>query len=163
MDKLLYTAHLSTSILQAHFTCLFYIVKKPLLNTHRKTNFHQKRHMHDRVFEYVFCFWKFNKKKITVATFEKSRIYKYYFPYCVCYSVGFFFLRPIHMPRITARQDDECASETVTFNSNFIQFMLAFLGIDQTQCACDEPCPSVDRFVKLYIYRTYVGYCFSRQ
>lgn len=68
-----------------------------------------------------------------------------------------FLQRPLHIKKITARQD-ECVSETVVFNSNFIEFMLAFLDINQTDCGCDEPCPSVDRFVKLYIYRTYVPY-----
>lgn len=34
--------------------------------------------------------------------------------------------------------------------------MLAFLGVDQSECACDDPCPSVKKFVKLYIYRAYV-------
>lgn len=55
-----------------------------------------------------------------------------------------------------ARQDTECERETVTFNSSFIEFMLAFLGVDQTECACDDPCPSVGKFVKLYVYRKYV-------
>lgn len=35
--------------------------------------------------------------------------------------------------------------------------MLAFLGIDQTECACVvPPCLSVDKFVKFYIFRKYV-------
>lgn len=59
----------------------------------------------------------------------------------------------------TARQDTECERETVTFNSSFIEFMLAFLGVDQSECACDDPCPSVGKFVKLYVYRKYVKLC----
>lgn len=34
--------------------------------------------------------------------------------------------------------------------------MLAFLGVDRSDCACEEPCPSVAKFVKLYLYRAYV-------
>ncbi|XP_031635031.1 pancreatic triacylglycerol lipase-like [Contarinia nasturtii] len=63
------------------------------------------------------------------------------------------FLFP-HKKYVVSRQDTECERETVTFNSSFIEFMLAFLGVDQSECACDDPCPSVAKFVKLYIYRT---------
>lgn len=65
---------------------------------------------------------------------------------------GFFFF---HHLRGIGRQD-KCITETVAFNSNFVEFMLPFLGIDQTKCSCDEPCQSINRFVRLYIYRTYV-------
>lgn len=49
-----------------------------------------------------------------------------------------------------------CLRNTVTFNSNFVEFMMAFLGIDQQRCVCGEPCPSVGEFISLYIYRAYV-------
>lgn len=67
------------------------------------------------------------------------------------------FLFP-HKKYTIARQDTDCERETVTFNSSFIEFMLAFLGVDQSECACDDPCPSVAKFVKFYIYRAYVCY-----
>lgn len=73
-------------------------------------------------------------------------------PYFLCTFAGFFFF---HHLRGIGRQD-KCITETVAFNSNFVEFMLPFLGIDQTKCSCDQPCQSIDRFVRLYIYRTYV-------
>lgn len=75
------------------------------------------------------------------------RIFLIYFIY-----LGFFFFH--RLPGIS--RQDKCITETVSFNSNFVEFMLPFLGIDYTQCRCDEPCQSVDRFVRLYIYRKYV-------
>lgn len=36
--------------------------------------------------------------------------------------------------------------------------MLAFLGVDQSECACEDPCPSVGKFVKFYLYRPYVRF-----
>lgn len=74
---------------------------------------------------------------------------------------GIFLIHPKFAHGI-ARQDYKCERETVTFNSSFIEFMLAFLGIDQSRCACDDvPCPSASKYVKLYIYRTYVRYIHS--
>lgn len=55
-----------------------------------------------------------------------------------------------------ARQNRDCQRETVTFNSSFIEFMFAFLGIAQDQCSCDDPCPNASKYVKLYIYNPYV-------
>lgn len=78
----------------------------------------------------------------------------------VSFVVGVFFFPKVkvHIARQDIQRQDsvECKRETVTFNSSFIEFMLAFLGIDQSECACDDPCPSVGKFVKLYIYRAYV-------
>lgn len=73
-------------------------------------------------------------------------------------NVGVFLLPMAkHKLMAIARQsDDECERETVSFNSSFIEFMLSFLGVDQSECACDDPCPSVAKFVKLYVYRKYV-------
>lgn len=68
---------------------------------------------------------------------------------------GIFFLPHLKHYGIS-RQDTECERDTVTFNSNFIEFMLAFLGVDQSECSCEHPCPSVGKFVRLFIYRTYV-------
>lgn len=69
--------------------------------------------------------------------------------------LGFFFF-----PRLKsfslARQNTECERETVTFNSSFFEFMVAFLGVDLSDCPCEETCPSVTKYVKLYLYRTYV-------
>lgn len=66
------------------------------------------------------------------------------------------FLFPANFKNSIARQDIQCERETVTFNSNFFEFMLAFLGVDQSECACEDPCPSVGKFVKFYLYRPYV-------
>lgn len=78
----------------------------------------------------------------------------------VSFVAGLFFFPKVKLSiarQDVHRQDSvECKRETVTFNSSFIEFMLAFLGIDQSECACDDPCPSVGKFVKLYIYRAYV-------
>lgn len=69
---------------------------------------------------------------------------------------GLFWLP--RLKQAIARQDSECERETVTFNSSFFEFMVAFLGVDQTECACEEnPCPAnVAKFVKLFLYRKYV-------
>lgn len=64
---------------------------------------------------------------------------------------SFFFLHKKFDHGI-ARQDTKCERETVTFNSSFIEFMFAFLGIAQEQCSCDDPCPKASKYVKFYIY-----------
>lgn len=67
-----------------------------------------------------------------------------------------FFLFPRLKAFSIARQDTECERETVTFNSSFFEFMVAFLGVDLSDCPCEDRCPNVGKFVKLYLYRTYV-------
>lgn len=70
--------------------------------------------------------------------------------------LGFFWLP--RLKQSIARQDTDCERETVTFNSSFFEFMVAFLGVDQSECACEDPCPaSVAKYVKLYLYRKYVS------
>lgn len=71
-------------------------------------------------------------------------------------NAGFFWLP--HVKKSIARQDTDCERETVTFNSSFLEFVVAFLGVDQSECACEEPCPNnVAKYVKLYLYRKYVS------
>lgn len=70
---------------------------------------------------------------------------------------SFFFLHK-QIKYGIARQDtrSECERETVTFNSSFIEFMFAFLGIAEEQCLCDNPCPKASKYVKFYAYNPYV-------
>lgn len=72
-----------------------------------------------------------------------------------CSTTSLFFFQKKFKHGI-ARQDTECERETVTFNSSFIEFMFAFLGIAQEQCSCDDPCPKPSKYVKLYAYNPYV-------